>query len=299
VNSTANFPTSANFRILIESEIMLVTGVSGTTYTGTRGQESTAAVAHTSGVPVVHILTSGALQQFRSDTILTGTYASLPAAGTAGRRYKCIDAVYDLIDNGSSWQAFAHGFSCVIPTPVSFSSVNFSGCTLDSSHGPMVITNNNVNNSTGHCLQVKSIPSAPYTATFGLSILVGGNDSFLGVSLRESGTGKLVSAGLLNSNGFLIATYNSVTSFAGTYIASGGGGASQAALKLPIVWFRWQDNNSNRLFFYSIDGQNWTQVFSVSRTDFITPDQIGFFCWNISDTIPIQIALYSYQETQP
>lgn len=63
VNSAAGFPTIPNFRIIVESEIMLVTGVLGTTFTVTRGQESTTAVQHSQGVTVVHIITAGGLVQ--------------------------------------------------------------------------------------------------------------------------------------------------------------------------------------------------------------------------------------------
>ena len=41
--------SGGDFRILVDSEIMKVTGVSGTTFTVVRGQEGSAAAAHTSG----------------------------------------------------------------------------------------------------------------------------------------------------------------------------------------------------------------------------------------------------------
>lgn len=63
VQSATLFPTQGQFRILIDSEIMLVTGVSGTTYTVTRGTEGTTAASHSNGVPVTHILTAAALNQ--------------------------------------------------------------------------------------------------------------------------------------------------------------------------------------------------------------------------------------------
>lgn len=67
VTSATPFPTSPQFRIIIDSEIMLVTGVSGTTFTVTRGAENTTQVAHTNGATVSMILTAGALDQMRSD----------------------------------------------------------------------------------------------------------------------------------------------------------------------------------------------------------------------------------------
>jgi len=36
------------------------------------------------------------------------------------------------------------------------------------------------------------------------------------------------------------------------------------------------DNNTNRICSVSADGQNWIEVHSVGRTDFLTADQVGF-----------------------
>lgn len=71
VVSATGFPTSGNFRIVVDTgsnlEIMVVTAVSGTTFTVTRGQENTTAVAHGGGVQVTHILTAGAVGAVRGD----------------------------------------------------------------------------------------------------------------------------------------------------------------------------------------------------------------------------------------
>jgi len=61
VASASSFPTAGNFRIRIDDEIMLVTGVSGTTFTVTRASEGTAAASHSSGATVRHVLTAGAI----------------------------------------------------------------------------------------------------------------------------------------------------------------------------------------------------------------------------------------------
>ena len=62
VTSATAFPTAysgaSQFRIIVESEIMLVTATSGTTFTITRAQEGTSAAGHNSGVAVTHIVTA-------------------------------------------------------------------------------------------------------------------------------------------------------------------------------------------------------------------------------------------------
>jgi hypothetical protein len=61
VADASSFPGTPQFRILVENEIMLVTGVSGTTFTIQRGAEGTTAVTHANGVVVTHVLTAAAL----------------------------------------------------------------------------------------------------------------------------------------------------------------------------------------------------------------------------------------------
>ncbi len=61
VASAATFPNAPNFRLKIDSEIMLVTAVAGNTFTVTRAQESTVAAAHSAGATVSHVLTAASL----------------------------------------------------------------------------------------------------------------------------------------------------------------------------------------------------------------------------------------------
>lgn len=65
--ASATGAPSENFRIIIDSEIMLVTAVSGTTWTVTRGVESTTAATHSNGANVAHVLTAGGLNQYVSE----------------------------------------------------------------------------------------------------------------------------------------------------------------------------------------------------------------------------------------
>lgn len=62
VASAAAFPTNGNFRVIVDNEIMLVTAVSGTTFTVTRGAESTTAASHASGAAITHVLTAASLR---------------------------------------------------------------------------------------------------------------------------------------------------------------------------------------------------------------------------------------------
>lgn len=69
VTSTTLFPAASSsatpptqFRVKIDTELLIVTGVSGTTWTVTRGAESTTAAAHSNSAAVTHIVTAAGLR---------------------------------------------------------------------------------------------------------------------------------------------------------------------------------------------------------------------------------------------
>jgi hypothetical protein len=67
VVSASAFPASAKFVVIIDNEIILVTGVAGTVWTVARAQEGTSAAAHDLGADVTHIVSAAALNDFDQD----------------------------------------------------------------------------------------------------------------------------------------------------------------------------------------------------------------------------------------
>jgi hypothetical protein len=67
VDSAATFPGVPQFRVRLDDELMLVTAVSGATFTVTRGIEGTTADAHASDTDVTHVLTKASLLQVIED----------------------------------------------------------------------------------------------------------------------------------------------------------------------------------------------------------------------------------------
>ncbi len=84
IASAANLPTSGNFRMLIDSEIFLITAISGTSLTGSN-VEGTAAATHVSGTAAGHILTAGGLTQLEADTQAQALAANVQVAPHANR----------------------------------------------------------------------------------------------------------------------------------------------------------------------------------------------------------------------
>ncbi len=124
LSSTPFGGVTGNFRIVIDSEIMLVTNVSGVTLTVTRGQEGTPAAYHGDGSVVSHVWTAGSLNQSVADCCQEGLNGSLPAAEKAGRLYFATDTLILYRDNGSSWDKVIQQYSPVA-TAVDGATVTF------------------------------------------------------------------------------------------------------------------------------------------------------------------------------
>lgn len=76
VSSATLFPTTGTFTILIETEYIICTSVSGTTFTcPTRGSEGSTAAAHTAGVNIFHVVTDRSL---RNNPLALTTAGDLP-----------------------------------------------------------------------------------------------------------------------------------------------------------------------------------------------------------------------------
>ena len=80
VTSASAYPTTGNFRLRIDTELLLVTGVSGTTLTVTRGIEGTTPASHSNGATVKHVLTAEGLHGITHRT-LPLFRQSVPSAG--------------------------------------------------------------------------------------------------------------------------------------------------------------------------------------------------------------------------
>lgn len=80
VNDASLFPATGNFRIKIDSELLLVTAVSTNTFTVTRAIEGSSAASHSGGAAVTLVLTaSGLVQGIVDNSALT--YARSLASG--------------------------------------------------------------------------------------------------------------------------------------------------------------------------------------------------------------------------
>ncbi len=110
VTSTTGAPstTTGNWRILVDTEIMIVTAVSGTTLTITRGAEGTTAATHLISAPVTHVLTR--------DAIKVGLQQTRPRVTNTANATYTIDST-DSVNNVAIWHNKSGHVSYVLPAP--------------------------------------------------------------------------------------------------------------------------------------------------------------------------------------
>jgi hypothetical protein len=128
----------------------------------------------------------------------------------------------------------------------------------------------------------KAAPSIPYTITtcfiatlFNLAAAPRG----FNVGWRQSSDGKLSTLSVDYDNGtgfnyYRVRKFTSTTVYSADYANTAGRAGS--GIVVGPIWLQIEDDNSNRICRISADGQNFTQIHSVGRTDFLTADQV---CW--------------------
>ena len=98
-----------------------------------------------------------------------------------------------------------------------------------------------------------------------------------GLCIRDSISQRLVTFGPYFYNGDLqVQAYNcnSPTSTSGGVTGSAATHWGETAL----LWLKYYDDGTtNRVISCSVDGYNWSQIVSISRTDWLVPNEIGFF----------------------
>lgn len=112
VSSISGFPVVPQFRLRVDDELMLVTGIAGLNLTVQRGIEGTTAVPHSDKATVYGVVTAGALRQLRNDPVAENNallYKSADSdirllftllALTASRTITMPDADIELFDRG-------------------------------------------------------------------------------------------------------------------------------------------------------------------------------------------------------
>lgn len=244
------FPSSGDFRILIDDEILLVTARSTNTLTVVRGAESTTAASHSDAAVVTAIVTADALDK-AFDDIVGGYSDRYP--------YRILNGDTTLSSSDFTW-------------------VNQSTATIiDETWGGLTFTTPAASND-NHRILVLSAPSTPYTLTafclFGPGYNYGSTGSSIGILQRDSTDGKLKNISIRigdTAGGIEVRKYNSPTSF----------NSEDAALEFASdrLWLQLDDDGTDVTWLCSADGINFYEVYTETTATFWTSgaDQLGMY----------------------
>ena len=244
------FPSTGDYRLLIDSEVVLVTARSTNTLTVERGADGTSNTTHSDGATISAVLTAGAIDQVLDDIV--GGYSD---------RYP-----YRIMNQ-----------SGVIQTTANFTWVNQGTATaIDETWGGITLKIPYVTNDSMRILK-QSAPSTPWKVTafvlFGPGYNNGGgtSSSYISLCVRESDTGKLSVVEPRIGEYLRTRRYTNET----TYDSE----QAQQDFSSDRCWLQIEDDGTNLYFRASSDGINFFETYNHARTAFMTsagPDEIGF-----------------------
>jgi hypothetical protein len=133
LDDASEFPATGNFRILIDSELLICTARTSNTLTVVRGQEGTVAASHSDNAIVTLVATAGSILAVGSAIHRSDVVASRPAAGLEGRLFfptagRTIDR-----DNGTLWTPYGPTYTLKEPIDGDFAWINQGGASVDMS----------------------------------------------------------------------------------------------------------------------------------------------------------------------
>jgi hypothetical protein len=221
--------------------------------------------------------------EWEPGTITAGgtTTADLEAnrpAGNEGDLFFPTDGFWVERKGASVWTPWGPVSRFVPPDPNNFFWVNQgAGPTagvLTTANGGMTVRSNGKGTPHVRC-QMMTAPATPYTVTaFVLAspVIESVAGAAAGLCFRDSVGGKLVTMHMESGKVQFGQLTSAAAGFAGLpYYAPEIYGAAH--------WWRMQDDGTDLIYWISVDGINWMQIFHKARHDFLAagPDQVGFF----------------------
>ena len=223
----------------------------------------------------------------------TSAYASPPGSPASGDIWLPTDSFYTCLRySGSVWAPFIGGRQATLPVSGDFAWINQGAASVDDSKGATILLGVA---GTGNSLRIrKKAKAAAYTITaaFMPHNVKGSVYNASGLLFRQSSDGKCQTLSIQSySDGFNLISqkFSDATTYSAEYLRL-------IIQDAPIYWLRIADNSTNRICSWSPDGLTWIQVHSVGRTDYLTADEVGFFCDSNNVTYPSGMTLLSWVE---
>lgn len=281
VASAGAFPSEGVFRIIIDSELMIVTSVSGTTFTVTRGAESTLAASHSNGVGIAAVVTRDSLNRIVSER--TNNFApSRPP-------YRIADASGNLLTKSDF-------------------TVKDTDATMTLTDGPggSIVMSQIALGATIKIAQIlRTAPTAPYIITGAFRVSHMSDDvtndegGIFGPVFRDSVNNTTINYRWRpydDSKNDVWRANRNVGDITPT--VTGLGLFKRYDIKSSAIhWFQMEDDNTDIFFRYSSDGVHFIELFTEVRDNSLVnpPDQIGLAVDSVS-IFGASVHLLAWQE---
>ena len=228
-----------------------------------------------------------------ADALLSGAVGSVPGSPIAGELYFPNNGRNVERYSGSVWTPWGPIFPLTPPVDGDFAWVNQGSATISTTNGGihlMAPANSGVNLR----IRKKSAPATPYTITMGF-IPRGINANFQSCGFVFRDAGGLIETFEYNSSGGGSSLgINRFTSASGYSSSPAGKSASFIG---ALIWMQCADDGANRIYRWSTDAYNWEEIYSVSRTTFLTATEVGFFANDQTTLNANAMTLLSWKET--
>jgi hypothetical protein len=267
VTDPSTFPTTGQFRVVVGSEIMLVTAVAGAGFTVQRGTEGTLALPHNQGDVVTHIITKSGLETWARDN-------SHPEFNnTSGYPFRLVNSSGTALTSSDfTWR----NQGSVVVTDVGRSMV-FKSPTVATTQRRMFYR----------------AQTAPYTVTVAIAGTATGTATSpqwgMGVYDSTNFTSKDISF-----EGNLLAghDFGGDTTLDGTLFNAGS-----TYQRGNTVWFQIEDDNVDHFFRVSYDGVTWHLCLQETRTtQTAVPGNVGIYLNNLNSGNEMMTTCFAWVE---
>jgi len=300
VDATA-FPATGNFRIKIDSEILIVTARAGNTFTVTRGAEGTTAATHASGANVIHLLTKGGLEARVANRFISDIYDNKPAAGVKGRLFLPTDGLFLEYDDGAAWHKYGPYRRLKAPPEIGWSWVNQGNATATYIDGRIVLEDPDLDAADPQLrLYVRPAPQWPATLTMAyLFNGIGGDTPRMGFCIRQHSPG-ISYDGYIGACGMFLG--GTQWQSYGQWLTSPTSTSSSWSWDdyFPaqrLIWTRFEIYGDRKRFYLSADGVNFIKVKDDSMGSYAMPNQVGIFIDPQDNNQPVSLSLVHWEES--
>ena len=241
-----------------------------------------------------------------------GLYSARPATAPTGTTYRCTDAPFAYVYDGTTWQQNYQGLLTTpyksLSAPTSWTPINLTSGEygLKTGDGYYLQTNSN-DNAAMHGYIVGSITpgvGGAWTVTLAMSPqLLASNYALSGLVLYDTNTSRYTTwFPYVSTSGLGLGSHGKSSPTSQDY-ASGGGDNTVFNFRHTILWLRVYFDGTNYNFQFSYDGTNYFTyasgnigVVSGAPGGWMTPNQYGFMVQ--AESSGRQTAILVLSETQ-